>query len=364
MRYHNQSLFLIEQLQPSWLPNRALIRFYIFASRLIGGLILGFLFARVAGVYAGIYFGLIGGLCVALLDMLRYEQFGKHITVTKPRLWRWSIIYAIFVGMLAGIVSGVYLGLIFGLRGGLNVAINSALLFGVVFGLRGSWQNLKYDVRTVESLGWSWHKALKGGGYGLIIGLIWGVVYHLNSLIIGPVFDVLFLAQLLLPLSMNLMMVGVILGGLTSSVMESKTRPNQGIWLSLRNVGLAALLFGLGIKISNVVADLMITFVSVLNNNDSIEVSVDMLIRVSALAFKNVGMTAAVLAILWYGGLDIIQHYILRLILWIERDVPRNYPQFLDYCVDRIFLRRVGGGYIFIHRLLLEHFAAMNVEGK
>jgi type I restriction-modification system DNA methylase subunit len=27
--------------------------------------------------------------------------------------------------------------------------------------------------------------------------------------------------------------------------------------------------------------------------------------------------------------------------------------------MDRIFLRRVGGGYIFVHRLLMEHFAAM-----
>jgi hypothetical protein len=29
-----------------------------------------------------------------------------------------------------------------------------------------------------------------------------------------------------------------------------------------------------------------------------------------------------------------------------------------------VFLRRVGGGYIFIHRLLLEHFAAMWEQNK
>ena len=33
-----------------------------------------------------------------------------------------------------------------------------------------------------------------------------------------------------------------------------------------------------------------------------------------------------------------------------------------DHCVDLIFLRRVGGGYIFVHRLLMEHFAEMYVE--
>jgi hypothetical protein len=35
---------------------------------------------------------------------------------------------------------------------------------------------------------------------------------------------------------------------------------------------------------------------------------------------------------------------------------------FLDHCVDLIFLRRVGGGYIFIHRLMMEHFAEMYVD--
>ena len=34
----------------------------------------------------------------------------------------------------------------------------------------------------------------------------------------------------------------------------------------------------------------------------------------------------------------------------------------VTHCVDLIFLRRVGGGYIFIHRLLMEHFAEMYVE--
>jgi hypothetical protein len=35
--------------------------------------------------------------------------------------------------------------------------------------------------------------------------------------------------------------------------------------------------------------------------------------------------------------------------------------RFLDYAAkDLNFLQKVGGGYIFIHRMLLEHFAAMD----
>ncbi len=63
-------------------------------------------------------------------------------------------------------------------------------------------------------------------------------------------------------------------------------------------------------------------------------------------------------------GLDVIQHYTLRVILWYRGHIPLNYIGFLNYASERVFLQKVGGGYIFIHRLLLEHFAAMNVERK
>jgi hypothetical protein len=33
-----------------------------------------------------------------------------------------------------------------------------------------------------------------------------------------------------------------------------------------------------------------------------------------------------------------------------------------DYAADRIFLRKVGGGYIFIHRMVMEYFAALETE--
>ncbi len=52
----------------------------------------------------------------------------------------------------------------------------------------------------------------------------------------------------------------------------------------------------------------------------------------------------------------------LRNLLSLSDYLPLNYAHFLDYCVDRLFLRKVGGGYIFIHRLLLEHFADLEEE--
>ena len=52
-----------------------------------------------------------------------------------------------------------------------------------------------------------------------------------------------------------------------------------------------------------------------------------------------------------------IKHYALRLILWLIGHTPFRFVKFLDYCAKLILLKKVGGGYIFIHRMLLDYFA-------
>ncbi|MBE9036214.1 NACHT domain-containing protein [aff. Roholtiella sp. LEGE 12411] len=58
-------------------------------------------------------------------------------------------------------------------------------------------------------------------------------------------------------------------------------------------------------------------------------------------------------------GLVCIKHFVLRVILHRSDNIPWNYARFLDYATERILLRKVNGSYIFIHRLILEHFALM-----
>jgi hypothetical protein len=57
-----------------------------------------------------------------------------------------------------------------------------------------------------------------------------------------------------------------------------------------------------------------------------------------------------------------IQHLSLRVVLYFSRQIPWDYADFLDYATERIFLQKVGGGYIFIHRVLQEHFAQIELE--
>jgi len=63
-----------------------------------------------------------------------------------------------------------------------------------------------------------------------------------------------------------------------------------------------------------------------------------------------------------FGWRVYLTHYILRFLLWRYGYTPQKYILFLNHASDLIFLRNVGGGYIFIHRLVLEHFAEMDVD--
>lgn len=62
------------------------------------------------------------------------------------------------------------------------------------------------------------------------------------------------------------------------------------------------------------------------------------------------------------GGQACIRHFTLRLTLYRQGFMPWNYARFLNYACDIILLQKVGGCYIFVHRLLLEHFAQMELE--
>jgi hypothetical protein len=65
------------------------------------------------------------------------------------------------------------------------------------------------------------------------------------------------------------------------------------------------------------------------------------------------------------GGVSVvIQHYALRLVLALNKDAPLTYVRFLDHAAERILLRKVGGGYIFVHRMLLEYFANLEEEQR
>lgn len=362
MDRHNQTIFLIEQLQPIWVPAQIWRRVYVLGSRLITGLCFGLIFgisnelsrgqllgvavisrpnnALTFGITCGVIFGLISGTT----DMARFERERESVTFSRnPTYWQ-SIINILTFGANFGLSMGSSMGLIFGLSiniiGAAIIGLIVGLVWGLILELRGSQQSLSSDIRTVEALSWSWGRALKGSIWGLVIGVGIGLINRIRMGTISGLY-----AEMMAGLS-NGLGAGLIVAafsGFGSRIVATKTEPNQGVKLSARNAIFAGLIVGLA---------------------SGVGVGLIMVLRFGlhyGLVYGlSLGLFSVLFAALLYGGVDIIQHYTLRFILWVRGYIPRDYARFLDYTAECIFLQKVGGGYIFIHRLLLEHFAAMN----
>jgi eukaryotic-like serine/threonine-protein kinase len=162
---------------------------------------------------------------------------------------------------------------------------------------------------------------VNGLGVELVLGLVGGLV-------LGLVFG---------------LVAGLVSGLLKREEVGQYIQPNQGIWQSARNMWVGGLVVGLvGWGAGWLLGELVGELVSRLGSRGLIGGLIG-------------GLTT-------YGGNACIQHIVLRSLLTHYKYAPLNYARFLDYCAARIFLRKVGGGYIFVHRLLMEYFAVMTEE--
>ena len=200
----------------------------------------------------------------------------------------------------------------------------------------------------METLSWKWNQfwgsARSGSILGLICGLIFGLIFWLSegrSQELG--------VDLFFGLSGAMFggLFGGLIGGYTNAVRVGKTSPNQGIRLSWKNSLNVFLRFFL---IFGFVFSSQIPYVLRIQQPSAL---IDALLPLLILGF--------------IGGLNrgcsaVIKHYALRLILWLKGYTPFHFIKFLDHCAQLILLKKVGGGYIFIHRMLLDYFAELTPE--
>ncbi|MBF2063656.1 MAG: hypothetical protein IGS39_04380 [Calothrix sp. C42_A2020_038] len=188
------------------------------------------------------------------------------------------------------------------------------------------------EINIVENLSWSW----KGACLGLIFGLITGFIEGLrkNEFVYGLIYGLVCCFALGL-------FFGMLFGLGNRQIefdLEARKIANQGI----KKSGINAVIIGLIVACAGVVESL--------NGQRSDIISG--------------GLIAGFIVSLNFGGEACIKHFMLRLILYFNDYIPWNYARFLDYCMERQLLQRVGGRYRFIHRLLLEYFAQMELEAK
>ncbi|MBO0347586.1 NACHT domain-containing protein [Phormidium pseudopriestleyi FRX01] len=253
------------------------------------------------------------------------------------------------VGLLFGLIGGTIVGMILWLTVGFFLepfwGMAISVIFVVIFGLPfGIWATLtvgrEKKIRPVETLNWSWDAVKKALTLGLGLGVMtWMVSRMIGFVIVAPLI--------------------VLVYELKGGDLERKQFSNQGIWQSLKN---AAILAAIAAAVLGVTAGLMSEQILTLiigpaSASARLETAWMQEFRVRAIL-------SGILVGLFYGlnqaGTACIQHLTMRVLLYCNGAIPWNYTRFLDYAQKLIFLQRVGSGYIFIHRLLLEHFTTVS----
>ena len=232
------------------------------------------------------------------------------------------------------------------------VGLILALALGWVFafGPGGVRQTLSNDIQSVEHLSWSRDRALRYGLYGLLIGAAGGVISVFVARwtpLIWPLedrFGDLFIVAIIMFLlgAFFIGVAGLLLGGIRGSILEGdRQQANEGFHMSLLNAAVTGPAIGILFGAMGAVAGWLIDGRSQ-----------------TMLTMALYGLFFGVIAAVWFGGLFAVQHATLRMILMATGKLPRlgKLTLFLDHAARRVFLRKVGGGFIFIHRYLQEYF--------
>ena len=365
----NETMFLIEDLQPDWLPTGAqrwayLAGLSVLLGLLIGGANIGYWLESLQpgqGLQEGESVLWLTAMPVWCLAFGWIEGLGSRSGL--PFLERVSpgIPRAAAKGLIAAALwLPVALAATWWWEGAAAEYVVRHLLWAgiaiaLVFGAAGRDRSINFSIKTVESLRWSLGNAWRGALLGLLGGsLVGGVVYIPGVYDLGGK-NLIFLVGFA-TVGLGL---GATLGGLKPYVFEGKTLPNQGMRLSLR---MAALM---GLHAVWLIAIVMgfwllgfaehsegIGFFEITNSKSPSNTALRLFVPMFAVIF------------LWFGGLDVIKHYLLRAVLGASGQTPWNLARFLEQARGLNLMQRVGSAYIFVHRRLLEHLASSGKEDE
>jgi MFS family permease len=315
MSHHGQSVFLIERMQPAWLQTAAEELQYTLGNACIMGVTCSFGFVLLGTLFARIITHLIAQLIGRILAAtIFWFFFGSIIAMLARPCWR---------------------------------------LFG------GEYQK---RIETVESFKFSWRDARSGFNFGffsavlcVLIGCLFiGLMFMLHTKwFVWQILILVLVLGLILGLLTGLV-TGLIYGlvsALTIVELETKLAPNEGVRRSIKNALIIGLIIAL---IVGLIIGLITGLIAGLFYGVSSGLTLGLIGGASA------GLATGLIAAQFYGGFAFVEHLSLRFVLSRNGYLPWNLVRFLDYAADRIFLQKVGGGYIFIHRLLQEHFASLN----
>jgi MFS family permease len=253
------------------------------------------------------------------------------------------------VGLLCGLLSGLAFGSVFGQVAGLIAGLLGGGEVGLVIGIQSK-------ITFAESFSWSWKGSFNWIRFGTIIALVSIPILALFfSSVFGPVLGSGFGA--VGGLSIGLC-IGPILGlQAKQSIERSSFRPGEGFRRSAKNGLSVGLIVGF---ITALIAGLLSEGVVMLASAHTITAGNELFFNLLAAGPASglfVGILAGLLAGLLSGLFAVFRYLLLCLLLAYGDNFPWQPIAFLDNACERALLKRVGGTYRFIHRLVCDYFA-------
>ncbi|NET39565.1 MAG: hypothetical protein F6K19_47660 [Cyanothece sp. SIO1E1] len=272
---------------------------------------------------------------------------------SKKQKWAYRLMVGLIGSVIGGVIGGVILGLILGLRiglmpgvmTGLKVGLIGSLIGGPIVGLiLGLTIGPDSEIKTVETFNvamshTAWQKIFKGLQQGLTVGIMGGLMVGGIGGVIG---DLIFCLIAGLTVGVISGLIFCPIAGLKADF-QIRDRPNQGILAAVVNIPLISL-FSYPGTVTMYLLPYYFTGQKIILAESLI----------AGLAF------ALIFGFSLGGGIVAVQHFTLRFILTLTGKTPWHYSRFLNYCVERRLLQRIGGRYRFLHRELLDHFATTN----
>ncbi|MEZ4513132.1 MAG: NACHT domain-containing protein [Chloroflexota bacterium] len=286
------------------------------------------------------------------IGMFTNKQSFFHIEQLQP-IWLPTKIYQVITGGLFGLFWGILIGFVAWLIFDSCFAFWLGLAFAPLMFITIATQD-EANISPTEKITWERLQhfptliffSLALSGLGLLFGLSGWLLMEASMRLVGGFnFGPLFGLRGWLTLGLFLgLLSGVVMYAEIDKI-EERLQPNQGI-INSRNNSLK-MTWILGLLCGSLGGLLSVLFKS------SIEITAG-----AGSGF----LIGGAIGMLLYGATAVIQHYTLRYLLARANILPFPFSDkkliaFLDDMADRLILRRVGGGWIFIHRTLLEYFA-------
>jgi hypothetical protein len=262
------------------------------------------------------------------------------------------------------LMSGLIVELIVGLIVGRNLGLIVGLTAGLITLLYVDWHNI--DPAEGFRISMS-HEVRLGIARSLIRLLpILQMIFGLSTLLnVGQIFRPHIEQSALQNTLQGIVVIGgaiiMLIGGLITGLkqdLKTRSKPNQGIYNSLQSfIWMTIFTYLCCIILVVVMTNLSLGVAEAITANKSF-VFIMSIIQSSVIQSIFPGISGALLFSFFFGGgLAVIQHLCLRILLTRHYGIPWNLARFLTYCHERRLLQQIGGRYRFIHRELLDHFA-------